>query len=107
MVYQGGPHSYLLSVQDAPLVYMGPLCHHPIRLCSGDPADNKRDVYSWVMNNMWETNFVLDLSGYGEFRYSLSLCDAVAPAECFAQMEADHLGCPAFGILDPAGNDDY
>lgn len=45
--------------------------HHAIKLCDGNPADNTRPVYSWVMNNKWETNFKLDLSGYGEFRYSL------------------------------------
>lgn len=107
VVYQGNSHSYLLSVKDVPLLYMGELRHHPIKLYNGDDRDNLRDVYSWVMNNMWETNFMLDLSGYGEFRYSLSVCNAQSPADSFALLEAENLDLPTFGILDPNGNDDY
>lgn len=107
ILYRGEGHCYLLSVKDAPLVYTGPLQHHPIRLCVADAADNKRDIYSWVMNNMWDTNFMLDLSGFSEFRYSLSLTETADLSQNFALLAADNLELPSFGILDPNGNDDY
>lgn len=69
----------LLGAYDTPLYYFGPLAHHPIRLCEGDPADNRRPVYAWVMNNTWETNFKLDLSGFAEYRYTLWLTEETDP----------------------------
>ena len=47
--------------------------HHPIRLCDGREENNARPIYSWIMNNTWETNFKMDLSGFSEFCYSLWL----------------------------------
>ena len=44
-------------MRDTPLIYMGEMKHHPIRLCDGGERNNHRPVYSWVMNNLWETNF--------------------------------------------------
>ena len=61
---------YLFSCPDTPLVYAGAMHHHPIRLCENDPADNRRPLYSWIMNSTWETNFTLRLAGFHEFRYS-------------------------------------
>ena len=52
---------------------MGPMEHHPIVLCDNREENNKRPVYSWIMNNTWETNFKMDLSGFGEFSYALEL----------------------------------
>lgn len=68
--------SVLITSPDVPLVRFGPLGPRPIRLCTGAPADNARPVWSWVMNNLWETNFKLDLSGFCAFRYSLQLSGA-------------------------------
>ena len=67
--------SVLITSPDVPLVRFGPLGLRPIRLCTQTDADNSRQVWSWVMNNIWETNFKLDLSGFCEFRYSLQLSD--------------------------------
>ena len=69
----------LLASRDVPLFYFGELKHHPIRLCENRPEDNRRPVYSWVMNNTWETNFKLDLSGCTEYRYTLTLTDETDP----------------------------
>lgn len=66
----------LIAMRDTPLVYMGEMAHHPVRLCEGREEDNHRPLYSWVMNNCWETNFKMDLSGFCEYRYSLWLTDA-------------------------------
>ena len=61
----------LIANRDVPLVYMGEMAHHPIRLCDGKPENNRRPVYAWVMNNTWETNFKMDLSGFCEYRFTL------------------------------------
>ena len=63
----------VIATRDTPLVYMGQMEHHPIRLCDGREENNARPVYSWIMNNTWETNFKMDLSGFSEFCYSLWL----------------------------------
>lgn len=80
---QGGA---MIAMYDTPLVYMGEMEHHPIRLCEGCEADNKRPVYSWVMNNIWETNFKMDLSGFSEFKYSLWLSDEQNPEKMMDQL---------------------
>lgn len=63
----------LIAMHDTPLVYMGQMAHHPIRLCDGKEENNNRPIYSWIMNNTWETNFKMDISGFSEFCYSLWL----------------------------------
>lgn len=63
----------LIATKDTPLLYMGEMRHHPITLCDGKAENNQRPVYSWIMNNNWETNFKMDLSGFCEYMYSLSL----------------------------------
>ena len=55
--------------------------HHPIALCDGKPENNQRPIYSWIMNNMWETNFKMDLSGFSEYCYSLWLSEDTDPEE--------------------------
>lgn len=69
----------VIAMRDTPLVYMGEMRHHPIVLCDGKKENNERPVYSWVMNNMWETNFKMDLAGFGEYRYSLWLTEEKDP----------------------------
>ena len=79
LAWLGGEGGLLLAAHDTPLFSFGPLEHHPIRLCENAPADNRRPVFSWLMNNTWETNFKLDLSGFGEYRYTLALIDETDP----------------------------
>ena len=55
--------------------YTGEMQHHPIRLCDGAAENNARPLYSWVMNNNWETNFKMDLSGFSEFRYGVEIVE--------------------------------
>ena len=43
------------------------------------------------MNNTWETNFKMDLSGFGEYQYSLCLTDPREPEEAMdALREANY-----------------
>ncbi len=74
VVHTSNKKQLLLAIKDAPLVVFGDLESHPIELCSGeDHAFNQEPVYSWVMNNFWETNFKVNLGGFHEFAYSLRL----------------------------------
>ena len=85
-VGEGG--SALIASRDVPLYYFGEMRAHPIRLCENKPEDNRRPVYSWVMNNCWETNFKLDLSGFAEYRYTLWLSAETDPRRAMAELTA-------------------
>ena len=50
------------------------------------------------MNNIWETNFRVDLSGIGEYRYLLTKAPAASPDALFSQMKDTGLGITAFII---------
>lgn len=80
---QGGA---LIAMRDTPLVYMGEMKHHPILLCDGKKENNERPVYSWIMNNTWETNFKMDLSGFGEYSYSLWLSHEQNPEQAMDEL---------------------
>lgn len=97
LVYQFGQTGLLINTLDTPLLYQGQLKHHPIVLCDNKPENNARPVFSWVMNNTWETNFKTDLSGYGEFRYSLELHNAPLKAN-LARLAENDLETPSFLI---------
>lgn len=73
--------SALIATRDTPLVYMGEMRHHPIQLCDNKRENNQRPIYSWIMNNTWETNFKMDLSGYCEFNYTLWMRDVQTPEQ--------------------------
>ena len=85
-------NAVLIHTPDTPLIYMGELQHHPILLCDRKLENNFRPVYSWIMNNTWETNFRMDLSGFHEYSYALQLVDAKSPQECFESLENIHYG---------------
>lgn len=81
LVYRGEKQSVLIGTRDTALLYMGQMAHHPILLCDNKPENNQRPVYSWIMNNTWETNFKMDLSGFGEFCYTLELAEGTTLQE--------------------------
>ena len=95
-----GGRSLLVELPDAPMISMGSLLPHDIRL-AGDPLRKNTDpVYSWVMNNFWETNFRASLGGFYQFRYSLRLMDTDRAEECFAAAGADNAGILCFTSFD-------
>lgn len=63
----------LLNLQDTPLITLGSLNAKPIELFSSASTRNKDILHVWAMNNYWETNFKVDLAGFYEFRFELSL----------------------------------
>lgn len=95
LLYQKGTQGLLVNTFDTPLIYMGQLQHHPILLCDNKEQNNRRSVYSWIMNNMWETNFKMDLSGFGEFRYGLELHDGTL-GENLQRLKENDLGMVSF-----------
>lgn len=87
LAFVGEAGSALLASRDVPLFYFGEMRHHPIRLCDNQPQNNRRPVYSWVMNNTWETNFKMDLSGFSEFSYTLWRSEETDPKKAVAELD--------------------
>ncbi|MGN0297667.1 MAG: hypothetical protein ACI4C1_00540 [Lachnospiraceae bacterium] len=77
----------LIAARDTALMYMGEMKHHPIQLCDKKEENNQRPIYSWVMNNTWETNFKMDLSGFCEYRYSLWLSEENRAEEAMDELK--------------------
>ncbi|MEG0711864.1 MAG: hypothetical protein RR448_06415, partial [Niameybacter sp.] len=96
LVYETPTNNILIQTKDAPMIYMGELTHHPVVLCNHKEENNHRDVYSWIMNNIWETNFKMDLSGITEFCYSLNMVEKVSPQESFKAMKDEDFGVVTF-----------
>ncbi len=90
----------VVETPDVPLISMGSLEAHDIRLCGDAELKNTDRVDSWVMNNFWETNFKADLGGFHQFHYSLRLMDTTDPEACFAQAEAENTGVLCFPSFD-------
>ena len=97
--WKSGTGSVVLSTRDIPLMVMNTLESHPIRL-SGEPdwEFNRSSAFSWAMNNFWETNFRVDLSGFYEFAYSLRTSDSSDPEELIGEAEAMNEGSVSFYI---------
>lgn len=95
LLYQKGAQGILINSFDTPLIYMGQMRHHPILLCDNKEQNNHRPVYSWIMNNTWETNFKMDLSGFGEFRYALELQES-SLKENLQKLQENDMGVLSF-----------
>lgn len=92
----GREQSVLIGTRDTALLYMGELAHHPIVLCDNKPENNRRPVYSWIMNNTWETNFKMDLSGFGEFCYTLELAEKTTLPEALERLADNDMDVVSF-----------
>lgn len=67
----GQEQGLAIAMPDTPLVQLGPLAFGD-RLLQGQQDRNEvRAIYSWILNNFWETNFKATLGGFYEFRYSV------------------------------------
>lgn len=96
-VWKDGATSVVLVTKDTPLVTFGKLESKPIKLCSAEDTEhNQSEVYSWVMNNFWETNFKVDLGGFYEFSYTLLLEENKSPEELFEICTAENEGLVAY-----------
>lgn len=87
------------AFKDSPMAVFGDLKAAPVRLCSGtDEEKNREPLYSWVMNNFWETNFKADLGGFYEFAYAVRTMEGVSPAEALEGCKTDNEGLLGFYI---------
>ncbi len=68
-----GGHYTSVALPDTPLIWLGELKNSKENQCKEDIAH--LPLYSWIMNNYWETNFKAEVSGLFEFRYILSSDD--------------------------------
>lgn len=68
--YTGDYGTVLVATPDTPLIALGNIKAHPIQF-AGENEKNSDMLYSWVMNNFWETNFKVDLGGFHQYRYSI------------------------------------
>lgn len=96
IVYHNEKESILINTLDTSLIYQGEMKHHPVLLCDNKEGNNSRPVYSWIMNNTWETNFKMDLSGFCEFCYELELQEGKTVEEDFVRMQENDLGMVTF-----------
>lgn len=95
LVFRGEKGCLTVASPDVPLVWMGTLRTHPIRLM-GEGAPNADEVYSWVMNNFWETNFRVDLGGFYQFHYSLEMLETTDVDAAFERTESLSEGIVTF-----------
>ena len=89
----------VLACTDVPLVAMGPLETRPTQLM-GEGVPNVDEVYSWVMNNYWETNFKASLGGFHQFHYELAVLQGTDAAESFEIAETMNEGILAFTVFE-------
>ena len=89
-----------LAFKDTPLLMMGDIKAHPIKLC-GEPGVNNDDyLYAWIMNNFWETNFKASLGGFYQFGFSLITAQEQEPEQLFKKLKAINSGIQAFYMFD-------
>lgn len=71
--YISADHGVVIAMPDTPLIQLGSL-EHGYRLLNGDEKllQEPAHLYSWAMNNYWETNFTATLGGFYEFRYLIT-----------------------------------
>lgn len=95
----GKDGALVLAAKDAPLMTIGTLEAHPIKLM-GEGEPNADSVYSWVMNNFWETNFKASLGGFHQFRYTLCLTEEKDPENLFALAESINESVLTFYVFE-------
>ncbi|TRO57392.1 glycoside hydrolase family 38 C-terminal domain-containing protein [Streptomyces sp. IB201691-2A2] len=73
-------HHAALATADAPLVQLGgiviPYAPYPQSL----PQEEPGTVFSWVHNNIWDTNFPAQQAFHHTFRYSIAITEAAENA---------------------------
>ncbi|MFC2084235.1 glycoside hydrolase family 38 C-terminal domain-containing protein [Bacteroidota bacterium] len=71
---------------DAPLIEVGKITNDPIFVGWIEQLNNSQTLYSYVMNNYWETNYKAYQDDIVKFRYS------IRPHEKFNPVEAEKFG---------------
>jgi len=96
---RGSTFDLLIACPDTPLVSFGEQQKAPVELCNGQSITlNRGEIRSRIMNNFWETNFALDLGGWHEFRYVITLEPARNPEDQFKRCAALATGLPVLEL---------
>lgn len=99
-------HPVVVTCPDTPLIWMGSLREHPIRLM-GEGAPNHDETYAWVMNNFWETNFKASLGGFYQFHFGLEIAKEAGTEQAFEMAEARNEGVLQFYLFgDPQSGEE-
>lgn len=72
LVWSNDREGLSIALPDAPLIQVGPLDYGVRKLMGQQNTENSQRVYSWILNNVWETNFNASLGGFYEFNYIVS-----------------------------------
>lgn len=74
-----GGYGISISMPDTSLIYTSPLSYENAKKLYHEKYTNPKnyELFSWVMNNIWETNFKASLSGFIEVNYSMSWSNSV------------------------------
>ncbi len=99
IVRRGRQFDLVIGSPDVPLVSFGEGKTEPVTLCDGhDSALNKASIFSRIMNNFWETNFAVDLGGWHEFRYFLTVSPPDSPENQLRKCAAAAMGLPVLSL---------
>lgn len=69
-----GSYGMSIAMPDTPLIYTSPLRYENAKKLYHPKYTKATDyeLYSWPMNNLWETNFKVSLAGFIELNYAVS-----------------------------------
>ncbi len=99
-------HEHLVawSTQDAALVQLGDIALPYAPFPSTTPAREPGTIYSWVHNNLWDTNFPSEQAFEMSFRYSLSsaVSSSRASGAVLGMRTAAGMAQPLLAVLAPA-----
>jgi len=102
-----GSRSVAWATLDAPLVQFGDI-HSPYSPYPGTLPLEKPEpatVYSWALNNIWDTNFPTVQGGELRFSYSVSSKDGTGDAaEAHAARLGESISSPLLAAVVPAGD---
>ena len=83
-----GERAVAWATADAPLVEVGHLALPYVPFPNTMTVDEPATIYSWVHNNIWDTNFPVEQSFETDFRYSVTAGDGDAPSLAAATASA-------------------
>lgn len=99
LAFIGKKTGVAVACPDTPLIWLGKLDVHPYMVYEGRHEHNRAELYSWVMNNFWETNFKAPLGGFYEFTYHFtSGADIQYPQKAISICEQMNTGAVVFQI---------
>jgi Glycosyl hydrolases family 38 N-terminal domain/Glycosyl hydrolases family 38 C-terminal domain len=101
---RSGPDAIAWATFEAPLVQFGNLHlpYAPFPETLEPEQDGTASIYSWIVNNIWDTNFPSHQGGEMEFRYAVTSGSGDDP-ESLGRGAAAALTAPLLGMVATAG----